>query len=41
MINLIESFNRNFGFIILVVGSITGIVTIVRIILYVFGGENG
>jgi len=41
MINLIDSLNKHFGFIILIVGSITGIITMVRIILYIFGGENG
>jgi len=38
MINLIESFNRNFGYFILIAGLITGVITITRIVLYVLGG---
>ena len=38
MSDLIESFNNHFSYLILVVGLIAGIVTISRIIMYIFGG---
>ena len=38
MLNLIETFNNNFSYLILIVGLITGIITISRVILYIFGG---
>ena len=41
MIDLIESFNKNFSYFVLVVGLIAGIITAVQIITYVFGGQNG
>jgi hypothetical protein len=41
MIDLIESFNKNFSYFVLIVGLITGIITAVQIIIYVFGGQNG
>jgi len=41
MINLIESFNKNFSYFILVLSLIAGSITIVRIIMYIFGGQNG
>ena len=38
MLNIIETFNKNFSYLILIVGLITGIITISRVILYIFGG---
>jgi len=37
-LDLIESFNKNFGYFILIVGLISGVITVTRIILYIFGG---